>query len=102
MQGNSINDQIFRLQELLKLEKKEDFERYRQEVLELSLSEKRKRGRSSGPATSRFNTEPVTGFEILRRSPIPTAVGSPQSAEVLVDPCYSVVSAVMTVSMLTT
>ncbi len=44
MEGVTISDEIHRLQELLQLEKEEDFERYRQEVLTLSLSEKRNRG----------------------------------------------------------
>ncbi len=44
MPAESIDQQILRLQELLQLEKEEDFERYRQEVLQLSLSEKKNRG----------------------------------------------------------
>jgi ATP-dependent RNA/DNA helicase IGHMBP2 len=44
MQMESIDQQIQQLQDLLRLEKAEDFERYRQQVLTLSLTEKRKRG----------------------------------------------------------
>ncbi|HHS95462.1 MAG TPA: AAA family ATPase, partial [Phaeodactylibacter sp.] len=44
MQADNIDEQIQHLQYLLQIEKEEDFERYRQEVLTLSLNEKRQRG----------------------------------------------------------
>lgn len=44
MQTATINNQLTYLLELLKIEKEEDFERYRQLVIQLSLKEKREKG----------------------------------------------------------
>ena len=44
MQQLVINEQLLKLSELLKLEKKEDFERFREEVLKLTLKEKKEKG----------------------------------------------------------
>ncbi len=44
MPPSTIDEKIHLLQRLLALEKEQDFEQYRQEVLELSLTEKRKKG----------------------------------------------------------
>ena len=44
MQISKVNEAIEQLIELLKLEKEEDFERFREEVLLLSLKEKKKKG----------------------------------------------------------
>ncbi len=51
MQEESIDQQLHKLQQLLKLEKQEDFERYRKDVLTLSLAEKRKKGLTWHPLT---------------------------------------------------
>jgi len=42
--SKKINQQIEALQELLQLEKKEDFEQFRQEVIQLEIAEKREKG----------------------------------------------------------
>jgi len=44
MSDSTIDDRITQLKDLLKLEKEQDFEQYRQNVLQLSLAEKRKKG----------------------------------------------------------
>ena len=49
MNQTKINKQIQTLKEVLKIEKKEDFERFRAEVAQLSLSEKREKGLTWNP-----------------------------------------------------
>ncbi|HFC00909.1 MAG TPA: AAA family ATPase [Phaeodactylibacter sp.] len=44
MQIATINEQLTELLELLKIEKKEDFDRFRQQVLQLTLQEKKEKG----------------------------------------------------------
>ncbi|MFK7808950.1 MAG: AAA domain-containing protein [Saprospiraceae bacterium] len=70
MQPESIDSQIKNLQALLKLEKEADFERFRKEVLTLSLTEKKKRGLTWHPLT--INKQGYTvgdrAFLIVERS----------------------------------
>ena len=44
MQMTEINKELERVLDLLQLEKKEDFERFREKVMQLSLKEKREKG----------------------------------------------------------
>lgn len=53
MSQAKINQQIEELKEILKIEKKEDFERFRAEVAQLSLSEKREKGLTWNPVEVR-------------------------------------------------
>ena len=44
MQMTEINKELERVLDLLQLEKKEDFERFREKVMKLSIKEKREKG----------------------------------------------------------